>query len=172
MKQFLVNFWKIESHIRAHIYLTRAISRLLIVGPYVAMLLDRLLLIVYGIDLNSTSIKIQKLSISHPVGILLGGNGIISSGRVAIMAGVKFVARSPLAPEYLKLHKERRVFRLGDNVVIGTGVVLIGPLEVCDDVVIGAMSLVNKNILEPGVYVGTPAKKISDNVTNEWVAHL
>ena len=31
------------------------------------------------------------------------------------------------------------------------------------------MSLVNKSIIEPGVYVGIPVKKISEAVTTEWV---
>lgn len=43
---------------------------------------------------------------------------------------------------------------IGTNVVIGAGV-KIGP-----KVVIGAMAFVNKDCLEPGVYVGIPAKRI------------
>ena len=33
-------------------------------------------------------------------------------------------------------------------------------IKICDNTTIGAMSFVNKDILEPGVYVGVPAKKI------------
>ena len=136
------------------------------------MLMDRLMLMLYGIDLKSESINVVKLSIAHPAGVLLGGNGIFSPGRVAIMAGVKFVAHSPGNKEYLARQKLGRVFELGDNVVIGANSVVIGPVNICDDVIIGAMSLVNKNISEPGVYVGVPLRKISDIVTDEWVNHL
>ena len=64
------------------------------------------------------------------------------------------------------------VFVLGDNVVIGANSVVMGPVDICDNVLIGAMSLVNRSIAEPGVYVGVPARKVSAEVSDEWVAHL
>ena len=64
------------------------------------------------------------------------------------------------------------MFVLGDNVVIGANSVVMGPVDICDNVLIGAMSLVNKSISEPGVYVGVPARKVSAEVSDEWVAHL
>ena len=88
------------------------------------------------------------------------------------MAGVKFFGRSPGDPEYLRRHAERRVFCLGDNVVIGANSVIVGPVDICDSVMIGAMSLVNKSKAEPGVYVGMPARKVAGTASDEWVAHL
>jgi serine acetyltransferase len=88
------------------------------------------------------------------------------------MAGAKLVGVSPTNAEYLRKHAERRVFKLGDNVVISTGAILIGPLTICDNVIIGPMALVTKSISEPGVYVGAPARRISDKITEEWVTHL
>lgn len=68
---------------------------------------------------------------------------------VAIMASIQFVGRSPDDPEYIRRHAQRRVFCLGDNVVNGAGSVLIGPLDICDIVIIGALTLVNRSITEP-----------------------
>jgi acetyltransferase-like isoleucine patch superfamily enzyme len=48
---------------------------------------------------------------------------------------------------------------IGDNVSIGSNATIL-PVTICDDVVIGAGSVVTKNILLPGVYAGNPAKKI------------
>ena len=173
MKRFLLGLWLVEGHIRTHIAATRWLQRCIpVLGKVLSMLLDRFMLSLYGIDLKGASVNVAALSIAHPVGVLLGGNGIVSPGRVAIMAGVKFVARSPSNEEYLRKHKEQRVFDLGDNVVICANTVVIGPVRICDDVIIGAMSLVNKDITEPGVYVGTPVRKISDVVTEQWVNHL
>ena len=173
MKRFLLNYWLIERLIRRHIALSRFLFfRVPLIGRGMSLLLDRALLICYGIDLMSSSIDVRLLSIAHPGGVLLGGNGIVSSGRVAVMAGVKFVGRSPSDPEYLRRHRERRVFVLGDNVVIGANSVILGPVDICDNVVIGALSLVNKPITEPGVYVGIPARKLTGEVSDEWVAHL
>ena len=46
-----------------------------------------------------------------------------------------------------------------NNVSIGSNATIL-PVEICSDVVVGAGSVVTKNILEPGVYAGNPAKKI------------
>lgn len=172
MKQTLLNLWKLETHIRAHIRVSQTIGKIPGIGRYLSMIFDRVLLIAYGVDLDSKSIQVKALSIAHPSGVLLGGNGIVSTGRVAIMADVKFVGRSPDDPVYLERHRQGNVFALGDNVVIGTGSTVIGPVTICDNVVIGAMSLVNKDISEPGTYVGIPAKKISNQVSDQWVQHL
>lgn len=173
MKDFLLGVWGVEGHIRTHIAFARWLHhRIPVLGKIISMLMDRALLSLYGIDLKGASVNVAALSIAHPVGVLLGGNGIVSPGRVAIMAGVKFVARSPSNEQYLLRQKAQRVFDLGDNVVIGANSVVIGPVRICDNVIIGAMSLVNKDISEPGVYVGTPVRKVSDVVSDEWVRHL
>lgn len=46
--------------------------------------------------------------------------------------------------------------RIGNRVSIGSNATLL-PVEICDDVVIGAGAVVTKNILKPGVYAGNPA---------------
>lgn len=48
---------------------------------------------------------------------------------------------------------------LGSNVSIGSNATIL-PVKICDHVVIGAGSVVTKNIHESGIYVGNPAKKI------------
>ena len=50
--------------------------------------------------------------------------------------------------------------KIGDECFIGAGSVIKDKIEICDNVTIGANSLVINNINEPGVYVGSPAKKI------------
>lgn len=48
---------------------------------------------------------------------------------------------------------------IGDNVSIGSNATIL-PVNICDNVVIGAGSVVTKDISEAGIYVGNPAKKI------------
>lgn len=146
--------------------------RVPLVGRPLSKIVDRLMLTIFGIDLYTFSIDVKHLSIPHPVGVLLGGNGVYSTGRVVIMGGVKLGGGRPSDPLYIEKHKIQRVFEFGDNVVISTSAVLIGPMTVCDNVIIGPMSLVNKSITEPGIYVGNPARKVSSKITEEWVAHL
>ncbi len=47
--------------------------------------------------------------------------------------------------------------KIGDNVSIGSNVTIL-PVHICDHVVIGAGSVVTKDINEPGVYAGNPAR--------------
>lgn len=164
----------VEPNIRARMALARwCYARLPVIGVAVGIFLDRTLLRSYGLDVRSDRVNIARLTMSHPAGVLLGGNGIVSRGRVSIMSGVKFVGRSPTDPEYLRLHAEKRVFSLGDNVVIGVNSVIVGPVEITDNVVIAPLSLVNQSIIEPGLYGGIPVRRIKDAVPgDEWVAFL
>lgn len=47
--------------------------------------------------------------------------------------------------------------RIGNQVSIGSNATIL-PVEICDNVVIGAGSVVTRNIDKPGVYLGNPAK--------------
>lgn len=49
---------------------------------------------------------------------------------------------------------------IGNHVSIGTNATIL-PVTIVDHVVIGAGSVVTKDILDPGIYAGNPAKKIS-----------
>ena len=48
---------------------------------------------------------------------------------------------------------------IGNHVSIGTNSTIL-PVKIVDNVVIGAGSVVTKDILEPGIYAGNPARKI------------
>ena len=49
---------------------------------------------------------------------------------------------------------------IGDHVFLGAGSTVIDKRKIVDHVIIGAGSTVIKDILEPGIYVGSPARKI------------
>ena len=48
---------------------------------------------------------------------------------------------------------------IGNNVSIGTNSTIL-PVSICDNVVIGAGSVVTKDITQRGIYAGNPAKLI------------
>jgi len=48
--------------------------------------------------------------------------------------------------------------RLGKNCMVGLGAILRNGIKICDNVIIGMGSNVVKNIFEPGIYMGSPAK--------------
>jgi acetyltransferase-like isoleucine patch superfamily enzyme len=48
---------------------------------------------------------------------------------------------------------------IGNHVSIGSNATVL-PVSICDHVVIGAGAVVTKDITEPGVYAGNPARKL------------
>lgn len=49
--------------------------------------------------------------------------------------------------------------KIGNHISIGSNATIL-PVEICDNVVIGAGSVVVRNIDEPGTYAGNPARKL------------
>lgn len=49
---------------------------------------------------------------------------------------------------------------LGERVVLSPGAVLVGPLVVADDVVLGPNASASKSIHSPGVYLGSPPRPV------------
>lgn len=50
-----------------------------------------------------------------------------------------------------------RATTIGNNVSIGSNATIL-PVAICDHVVIGAGSVVTRDIVEPGIYAGNPAR--------------
>lgn len=58
-----------------------------------------------------------------------------------------------------QLSKDFLPTRIGNKVYIGSNSTIL-PVTICDDVVIGAGSVVTKDITEAGTYAGNPAERI------------
>ncbi len=63
-------------------------TKLPLVGVLLSLMVDKLLFFFYNIDGSSRRVRVASLHIPHPGGILLGGNGSVSEGRVLVNAGV------------------------------------------------------------------------------------
>jgi len=55
-----------------------------------------------------------------------------------------------------------RDITIGRNCFIGTGAIIIGPVRIGDYVVVGAGSVVTRDLLDRGFYAGVPAVKLRD----------
>lgn len=51
--------------------------------------------------------------------------------------------------------------QLGNNVMMNFRSTVLNKITVCDDVTVSAASTITKNIIAPGTYAGTPARKIA-----------
>jgi serine O-acetyltransferase len=57
---------------------------------------------------------------------------------------------------------------IGNNVFIGPGAVIVGPIEIADGIAIGANSYVDKSFTEKDITIaGNPARKISEKGQKE-----
>lgn len=54
-------------------------------------------------------------------------------------------------------HRLWQATRIGNNVSLGSNATIL-PVDICDDVVIGAGSVVTKPVRKPGIYAGNPAR--------------
>lgn len=58
-----------------------------------------------------------------------------------------------------QLSKDFLPTEIGNKVYIGSNATIL-PVSICNDVVVGAGSVVTKDIVEPGTYAGNPARKL------------
>jgi acetyltransferase-like isoleucine patch superfamily enzyme len=55
--------------------------------------------------------------------------------------------------------------RIGNHVCIGSNATIL-PVRICDGVVVGAGAVVTKDITQPGIYAGNPARKL--RALSQW----
>ena len=87
--------------------------------------------------------------------VTIGDNCFISHGVMFINDLFK-IGGPACGDQTLWKHTE-----IGDHVSIGTNSTIL-PVKIVNHVVIGAGSVVTKDILEPGIYAGNPARKIGN----------
>ncbi|MDB9907246.1 hypothetical protein OAD36_04770 [Gammaproteobacteria bacterium] len=157
-KQYLRILYVPAFQVVALMNLAKWLRRLPVVGKVLAVLIDNLILYFFSLEVTSESLNVNKLIIGHSTGVVLGGNGIKCSGALHVSSGVVFGGRY----QDKTLDNTSAFFEIEGDLTIGANSVLLGPLFIKGPTIIGALSIVTKDILEPGVYVGSPARKIRD----------
>lgn len=111
----------------------------------------------------------KKNRLGQKLGIEIGPN-CFGKGLNLYHGGSVIINPAVRAGEKCSLHGNncignnglsKGVPRLGNNVDIGYGAVIIGDVEIADDIKIGANAIVNRSFKEPGcTIVGNPAKVV------------
>ena len=83
--------------------------------------------------------------------VTIGDDCFISHG--AMFINDPFVLGGPA----MRKREAWRPTKIGHHVSIGTNATIL-PVSICDGVVIGAGAVVTRNIFEPGIYAGNPAR--------------
>ena len=114
-----------------------------------------------GADINPSALLCPGVSIPHPMCIVIG-HGVLVGARAKILQGVTIGGASGK-----RRSDGSSQPRIGDDVVIGAGAKLLGPIDIGDRVRIGANSVVVKDVKSDSVIAGVPARyitKVNPNV--------
>ena len=95
----------------------------------------------------------RDLRIEHPMWTCIGKTAILGD-NVRIYNNVLVVAKVTGDDKRLK-NNERRHARIGNNVILGSGCTIIGPVTIGDDCIIGARAIVTHDIPANSVVIGT-----------------
>ena len=111
-----------------------------------------------GIEIHPKAKIGKNLFIDHGMGVVIGETSEIGD-NVTIYHMVTLGGISPS----IKSNEQRNIKRhptLMDNVVVGSGAQILGPVIVGKNAKIGANAVVTKNVAENAVMVGIPAKNV------------
>ena len=111
-----------------------------------------------GIEIHPKAKIGKNLFIDHGMGVVIGETSDIAD-NVTIYHMVTLGGISPS----INSNDQREVKRhptLHDNVVVGSGAQILGPVIVGKNAKIGANAVVTKNVPENAVMVGIPAKNV------------
>jgi len=113
-----------------------------------------------GIEIHPKAKIGKNLFIDHGMGVVIGETSVIGD-NVTIYHNVTLGGISPS----INSNEQRDIKRhptLEDNVVIGSGAQILGPITIGKNSLIGSNSVVTKNVSEKSVMAGIPAKKVGD----------
>jgi len=111
-----------------------------------------------GIEIRPAAKIGKNLFIDHGMGTVIGETSIIGD-NVTLYHGVTLGGISP-AENSNDQREIKRHPTLHDNVVVGSGAQILGPVVVGKNARIGANAVVTKNVPENAVMVGIPAKNV------------
>ena len=124
----------------------------------VARLISQFSRFITGIEIHPNATIGKNLFIDHGMGVVIGETSHIGD-NVTIYHAVTLGGISPS----IKSEEQRDVKRhptLEDNVVIGSGAQILGPITIGQHAKVGANAVVTHDVSPQAVMVGIPAKNI------------
>ena len=95
----------------------------------------------------------KNLRVEHPMWICIGKTAELGN-NVRIYNGVLVIAKVT-GDAHRKENKERRHAQIGDNVILGSGSTIIGPVTIGENTIIGARAIVTRDVPPNSVVIGT-----------------
>ena len=111
-----------------------------------------------GVEIHPGAKIGKNLFIDHGMGVVIGETSEIGN-NVTIYHAVTLGGSSPSIDSERQRHEKRHP-TVGDNVVIGSGAQIIGPVKVGNNARIAANAVVVKDVPENATMIGIPAKAV------------
>ena len=111
-----------------------------------------------GIEIHPRANIGKNLFIDHGMGVVIGETSEIGN-NVTIYHAVTLGGSSPSVDSERQRHEKRHP-TIGDDVVIGSGAQIIGPIKVGNNSRIAANAVVVKDVPDNATMVGIPAKAV------------
>tara|TARA_Y100000590_G_scaffold450883_1_gene591275 strand:+ start:927 stop:1508 length:582 start_codon:yes stop_codon:yes gene_type:complete len=131
----------------------------------IARIISQLSRFLTGIEIHPKAKIGKNLFIDHGMGVVIGETSEIYD-NVTIYHMVTLGGISPS----INSNNQRNVKRhptLMDNVVVGSGAQILGPVVINKNAKIGANAVVTKDVPENAVMVGIPAKNVNEDTSND-----
>ena len=157
---FTQGFWAIVQYRIAHFVHQLPVPILKTVLQCICLLWQKAIEITTGISIPSSVQIGHSFYIGHFGGIIVNAR-VVMGNNCNLSQGVTIGVSGQ--------GQNRGVPKLGNNVYVGANAVIAGNINVGDNVLIGACSLVNKDVVENSVMLGVPAVKVSEKGTEGYV---
>ena len=112
-----------------------------------------------GIEIHPAAKIGKNLFIDHGMGVVIGETTEIGN-NVTLYHGVTLGGISPAENSSSQVNQKRHP-TLHDNVIVGSGGQILGPISIGKGARVGANAVVTKDVPENATMVGIPAKNIS-----------
>ena len=124
----------------------------------VARMISQLARFITGIEIHPAAKIGKNLFIDHGMGVVIGETSDIGD-NVTIYHNATLGGISPSINSNEQRHVKRHP-TLKDNVVVGSGAQVLGPIEVGKNAKIGSNAVITKDVPENAVMIGIPARNV------------
>jgi serine O-acetyltransferase len=126
---------------------------------FISRLIMHLIRIFTGIEIHPAAKIGSNFFMDHGLGVVIGETTKIGN-NVTIYQGVTLGGIMPSLETDLQRNQKRHP-TIGNNVIIGSGAQILGPINVGDNARIGANSVVSKDVPKNVTVAGVPAREFT-----------
>ncbi len=132
---------------------------------FIARFISNISRIITSVEIHPAAKIAEGFFIDHGSGLVIGETAVIGR-NVTIYQQATLGGISPSIDSASQRDSKRHP-TLGDNVIVGSGAQILGPIHIGNNSRIGANAVVIRDVPENMTYVGVPARKLEASINKE-----